>query len=316
MLEYTMADLMKEIHEEFSPPQDLPVGKISEVDFVIMGLELEHEQRKFVRELKDKSKGSGRLSQTETTTFAKRREALAARLESFFQHQVQFMPGAVYHRTSSAAALSATVQDPPPTEMDTDEPAEGEVNTEDPLHSTFAAEDVDLLLPSSPTCLSYSLSSPSLTQIELRIRQARLEVHLTELRRLLRVKAGLNIDKRANSTGQKAGTRSTTALNEYAKKIERQVLYYNEERKATLRLDASGEWQHRLKVLEKDDARPINVNAEDNRRDRGDADRRVWRESQRSISWIWKVPRKGDISSNVQDILGAEEERLVEGMSY
>lgn len=312
--EYTMSDLMKEVRAENSPSQVLREGEIAEVDFLILGLELEHEQRRFLAEMKDKSRANGRLSSTDIANFDKRRNALAQRLEAFLQHQIVFMPRAVSHRVTTMSNPSTASSDTREIEDTPEDSSPPDAEDLTAYSSAFNAEEVDLLLPSSPLSIANGFASPSLSQIEVRVRVGRIEVHLTEIRRLLRVKSGLNIDKRANSTGQKSGTRSNAVLSDYAKKIDRFTLFYNEERRAALRLDAGGQWQYRLKELLKIDVRAINANAEEDSRDRGDADRRVWREGQRTISWIWKVPRAEDSSSSEQDLLSAEEARLLEGM--
>lgn len=307
-----MSDLLKELRAESLPSQPLPQGKVTETDFLILGLELEHEQRRFSAELKDKTKGNGRLSPGDTVSFDKRREAIARQIEVFTQHQIVFMPQAVTYRVTTIPGFSSTLTADAREEeemLEDSSSPEGLVENS----SAFNAEEFDLLLPSSPLAIANSFASESLSQLEARIRAGRIEVHLTELRRLLRVKLGLNVDKRANSTGQKSGTRSNTILADYAKKIDRCAYFYNEERNLALRLDPDGLWQHRLKELLKTDVRAINANAEGDRSDRGNADGRVWREGQRIISWIWKVPRAEDTPSTVQDLLSAEEARLLEG---
>jgi hypothetical protein len=67
--------------------------------------------------------------------------------------------------------------------------------------------------------------------------------------------------------------------------------HYREERAAALRLDPQGSWQNRLKELRKSDVRPARENesdTEESPRVPG-KDRAVRRESQRTISWIWKM---------------------------
>lgn len=315
-----MADLLKELRANTEHDPSLPEGHITETDFIILGLELEHEQRKFHAEMKDKKKANGRLSPSDTVAFEKRRESLGQRIESFLRHQLEFMPAASCYRSSSISSSTAshTHDHAPPIEPTHDEAFEDDTPADEPSSGSLTllenAESIDLLLPSDPIINSKGFATQSLAAAEVRVRTGRLETHLTELRRLLRVKSGLNLDKRANSVGQKAGTRSNTILNDYAKKIARCTAYYNEERAALLRLDPTGAWKLRWCHLDAADVRAVDVNADDGHRSRGEADSRVWREGRRTISWIWKVPRSENGVSSDQDVLSAEEDRLMEGM--
>jgi hypothetical protein len=157
--------------------------------------------------------------------------------------------------------------------------------------ATTKAEVFDLLLPSSSPCASNGLSPKHLEEMELRLRLGRLEGHLTELRRLLRIRASAFLDKKANSTGQREGTRSHSLLADYLQKIELTTLNYQEERLAALRLDPAGTWQHRLKELDKADVRSAHQNAMDPSAVISTTHgKKVWSEGQREISWIWRVP--------------------------
>lgn len=314
-----MADLLNELRANTEHDPSSPEGHITETEFIILGLELEHEQRKFKAEMKDKKKTNGRLSPSDLTAFEKRRESLGQRIEAFFRHQLKFMPAAVCYRSSSIPSSFPTyIHDhlslPGPTNDDAfeeDAPADEPSNGSSTLLEN--AESIDLLLPSDSVSISKDFATQSLVEAEARVRAGRLETHLTEIRRLLRVKSGLNLDKRANSVGQKAGTRSNSVLNDYAKKIIRYTAYYNEERTSLLRLDSTGVWQHRLRHLEAADVRAINANADEEHQNRGEADSRVWREGRRTISWIWKVPRSETGAASDHDLLSAEEDRLMEG---
>lgn len=267
-----------------------------------------HIRRKLRAELKEKN----RLTLTESRNIARRRAAIARRIIAWFSVQAVFMPAAIAFRSSLGAGLSDIQRDDHNSDEDDDEDEAEDKGVS--LVNGTKAEDIDLLLPSSPE----SLATKSLLDKECRLRICRVEVHLSELRRLLRVKAGVMADKKANSVGQRAGTRSNTVLSEYRLKIDRTASYYTDERNIALRLDPSGHWQHRLMELKKADVRPIHANApdEDARVAATSADDRVLREGQRSISWIWKVPRAVGPQQSVlseQELLNHEEEKVDQG---
>lgn len=198
------------------------------------------------------------------------------------------MPAAVAYRRSTGSSSLDALQDSQGEDAELDD--EDDL-PEDLLTQDTKTEQVDLLLPSSPISIRQSFASPSLSNKEARLRVGRSESHLTELQRLLRVKAGVMVDKRANSVGQKSGTRSNTVLADYRLKIDRTASYYTEERKLAMQLDPTGSWQLRLKELMKEDVRPVHANAaEEIGAVSLTASDRVLREGQRTISWIWKVP--------------------------
>jgi hypothetical protein len=197
----------------------------------------------------------------------------------------------------------------------------------DPDSSVFVlgvkAEEFALLLPSDSKCISLHLASDSLVTKEARLRVAQLESNLIELRHLLRIKASVYLDKKANSVGQKAGTRSTTLLVDYTLKIERVAKAYRESRAAALRIDPHGQWQCRLKELKKGDIRAAHQNEDEagqlaayGKKSGGTS---VWHEKDRVISWIWKVPRDpggSSVHSSLGDeALEASEEEVGEGES-
>ena len=167
------------------------------------------------------------------------------------------------------------------------------------------AENYELYLPSHSISLSRSFASKELLDKERRLRIGRLEGHLTELRKLLRIKTGAILHKKANSVGQKSGTRSNTLLSDFAAKIELTASHYSEEREVALRLDPDGEWRHRLRLLQKKDIRGIQENEVENV-DILPRGREVWNEAQRTISWIWKVPRIQ--GSDDAEVISLEEE--------
>lgn len=250
-------------------------------------------------EMKDRMGEKGRLSPSDTTSFEKRRSTLSLRIALWIEKQALLMPGAIglRHSISTSTSTPHTFGDSAEDDVEDEDEDEDEdtppyAGNQRVLPPGANAEEIDLFLPSNETCMRLGISTRSLLDKERRLRIGRIESHLTELRRLLRVKAGVAVDKRLNSVGQKGGTRSNTVLTEYRKKIDRCAIYYNEERRICLRLDPTGPWQLRLRDLAKNDIRPVHANFDEqsipSQHVRGG--NKVLSEAQRTISWIWKVP--------------------------
>lgn len=111
------------------------------------------------------------------------------------------------------------------------------------------------MLPSHPICIACGFASARLSQKEAGVRLARLESSLSEIRRLLRIRTSVYLDKKAHSVGQKEGTRSNVMLTSYNKKLKDAQRHYNEDRKAALRLNPNGDWTKRYKELKNADLR-------------------------------------------------------------
>jgi hypothetical protein len=198
----------------------------------------------------------------------------------------------------------------------------------------FEIESFDLLLPSAKLSVEQNLAPAVLASKELEVRQVQLDMQLQELRRLLRIKASVFIDKLCNSVGQKHNTRSTTKLSSYARRIEDVADRYRASRECLLRLDPDGEWQSRFKALEKRDVRPMDANTSDVEdayaEDVGDtmdrlplteADRRakqkrkrVRAQSKREYSWIWLMSKTQRGEENREGV--ATEDEIGEGMCF
>ena len=194
---------------------------------------------------------------------------------------------------------------------------EDEVYTEDAMRhiEEYGAlgqtvETFDLLLPSANHSIQHQLAPISLINKERVIRQAQLEMQLQELRRLLRIKSSVYLDKMRNSVGQQGNTRSATKLSGFSRKIDSAADRYRASRDCLLRLDPGGDWQARHLPLEKKDVRPMEVNSSDleassekeqcqlteaERRNK-QKKKRVRPQSRREYSWIWLVSqqKKGD----------------------
>jgi len=277
--------------------------------------------------MKDKKKKkNNRLPPSELALFKKRREVLAQRAVVWLQQQNIFMPSIAAYRASHDMSITSTNQSldeeaGADEDENEDEDEDEDEDEADPISEStallgFKAEDLDLLLPSSPVCMACSLATPHLQQIESCLRIGRIEVHLSDIRLLLRIKSAAMKDKKSHSVGQKAGTRANKLISDYSMKIERTRLYYNVERSIALRLDPDGAWKDRLKELKKEDVRPVNANADYGSEATGGNSSvdRVWNESKRSISWIWKVPRaEGEVLTSDNDLVALEAQKSDEG---
>jgi hypothetical protein len=282
----------------------------------------QHCNRKSLR-LEATSKARPSKTDLAALTNLKRRETLGRRLLGWLDQQAKFMPAAVTYRISSRAEPLHTSDSSPNAvphaediTYDDGELSDGNSENGDPdsgvtsvtLLLGLNVEDVDLLLPSSRTSLEKKFASARMAEKERQLRVVRLESHLVELRRLLRIKASVYFDKKLNSVGQRAGTRSTTLLANYVAKIKHVAKQYREEREVTLRLDPTGDWRNRLQKLNDSDIRPVHQNADevDSASFERASQRTVWGEAQREISWIWKVPYLGGDRS--QEFSDTEEE--------
>jgi hypothetical protein len=338
--EFTITDVEKELRAEEANSRSLASGEdnpITEADFIIMGLGIEHDQWGTLHvhpssHTEDPPRRKLRLDiaakrNTEGTDIEKRRTALGRKITSWLAYQGIFMPHVPVFRSANPTLpreSSTSPGHPTISPDDDEEEAEPEETAEDattfPLN--LNAEDVVLYLPSHEASVNGSFAPPSLVNKEFHLRKGRLEVHLKQLRRLLRVKVAVYLDKAANSVGQRAGTRANTMLAEYNRKIENTATHYREERAATLRLNSTGSWRHQLKDLKKADVRPVSMNESDAEdapnSTRPVAGRSVWRQGKRSISWIWKVPMQrtdsdGDThpSANAEASQAGEDEPTV-----
>jgi hypothetical protein len=273
----------------------------------------------------------------------KRRIALGRRVSTWLGHQAVIMPEATLIRTSTSSPsaaptpsnaeiefqeLNARLDDPHGDHVqayggdddddDNDEGGggggrEGEFEDPEAYPLGVRAEQLPLLLPSElppdVTC------SAQLADKELRLRRGRLEAYLTDARRLLRIKQSVYRHKEANDVGQVPRTRSNRLMNEYLLKIQQIRVHYQAERASAVRLDPDGPWQNRLKILNKVDLRPPNEDEPSKKSQSAKSLRGgVWKEGQKSISWIWKMPllRAGE-DGNAEVASGDEEAQVGEG---
>jgi hypothetical protein len=260
-------------------------------------------------------------SLTNELTIERRREGLGVRITAWLGQQAVFMPRVTAFRASEpiAGMEESSVRRSASADTDSHNRPSFEDSSAYPLG--MKAEHIPLYLPSSPVTTTQDFVTSTLRQKELRLRLGRIAAHLSELRRLLRVKTSVYLFKKGNMVGQRAGTRSTTLLANYTRKIDGVAQDYREERAAALRLDPSGTWTTHWKDLKKEDVRAAHQNEDDvSRRDDSRPTNRVWNESQRAISWIWKVPHMvkphDDAPSSAvhEHSLSATEEEVDEGM--
>lgn len=165
-------------------------------------------------------------------------------------------------------------------------------------------ENTPLWLPSGlPDSLSRPLRAtmtPGLLDKEKSLRLAQAEDALEEIRRLRRVVTGLVIFKKLNvsGTGQKRNTRMRTLFKRFGNSTKRAAACYRDAYDALTKLDPSGDWSSRLRVLRDEDIRGP---AKEDRDDKFD-NRPETSDRRREQSWIWLVHR----ASN-DDSTGGEE---------
>lgn len=260
---------------------------------------------------------------TALASLKEKRSALGRQITQWLNWQAVHMPGVVTYRSTylSDPSLPKPPSSKTRTADDSDE-EETHISQADILQESagfplgIKAEAFDLLLPSNTACLERGFSTPSIREKERHLRLAQLENNLSELRRLLRIKASVFLDKKRHSVGQKGGTRSATLLADYEAKIERVANQYKSNREAAERIDPEGHWRQRLQKLLKGDIRSARENesdTEESTKPKGQ-NRRVLNESGREISWIWKVPRVGRESASASEDI-AETEASEEEMS-
>jgi len=138
------------------------------------------------------------------------------------------------------------------------------------------AEGISLYLPSQ--CPRGLVMFEGLADMEKRLRLAQADDALIELRRLLRVTAGLwNYKFSQVGPSQRAGTRAQTLITRFQEKINNCANRYRVARYRLAHLDPGGEWVGRLLEL-----KPEHVKGPW----RGEDDES---EGRRELSWIWMV---------------------------
>lgn len=108
-------------------------------------------------------------------------------------------------------------------------------------------------------------------------------------------------------------------LASYNKKIDDAHKHYNEDRNAALRLDPDGSWARRYKDLKKTDLRAAHEDEGRTLNEGFITATRAPGESQRTLSWIWKLPlldgdRRPPARGSATETEATQEE-VSEGMS-
>lgn len=177
-----------------------------------------------------------------------------------------------------------------------------------------AVEDIELRAGPTPEKTPLLLPSalpPSTELTSIRLKEARLRVaqaddSLVELRRLLRITAGLTEYKHTQvGYGQAPNTRARSQISRFKDKVTLAAQRYRAAHQALLALDPQGPWITRLHHLDDSHIRWPSKNPDEG-------------EGTREISWIWRshptvsqVPRdvpcnsgsrEGDSSANDETI--------------
>ncbi len=161
--------------------------------------------------------------------------------------------------------------------------------------------DLPLNLPSSlPLAL---FCDPRLQDLEWRLRSAQAYTALDELRRALRIRAYLYIDKDKYSRGQGQNTKSNTLIQRYSAKIASAAAKYRAARLAIASLSnhySESLWQKDFPVLEDADIRALQPEPDSNDDKRRKKSKPS--EGKRKISWIWGVLVDNDSSLDHEEL--------------
>lgn len=120
-------------------------------------------------------------------------------------------------------------------------------------------EDVTLYMPSQLDDVSRNHGCyRGLADMESRLRYAQCHDCLDSIRMLLRGRASMLSFRKRNSSGQKANTRFSVALDRLKQKMDTLRHKYNACRSALEALDPDGDWEAELQVLHATDMRMAN----------------------------------------------------------
>ncbi|KAH9916110.1 uncharacterized protein BXZ73DRAFT_53996, partial [Epithele typhae] len=272
-----------ELHDGVLPPHEMSPGV-----FLQVGLELEEQQRA-LQALKTKM-SSAEASQA---TVQEKRNALQRRIELWQAAQAVHMPIAAQIRGSTPARTHTNPLQTPAASL--------------PRYvSNALAEYTQLLLPSAIPASLRSQLSLSMLDKAWRLRLAQADDSLDDIRRYLRILAGIREFSRlnVNGTGQRTTGRVRSVYWTFRDKIARAASRYRAARAALLALDPHGNWRTRLQDLRQDDIRGPGRPDDDNQTGEG----------RYQTSWIWLVPRaSGEATGSCQDIDPSE---VLDNMKY
>jgi hypothetical protein len=236
-----------------------------------------------------------RLSPSKQAELAEKRVTLQRRIARWILIQAQYMPCIVAWRQrmddlspEDGSSNSTRVDDSHP---DPNSANRGPVAPPSDVNAVTVpteSEKFPLLLPSGLHPTLMAACSTALLNKERRLRHAQLESILRDLRRLLRINAGVFNKKKQNVTGQKAGTRANTLMTQFERKIALTVARYQDVRKRLVKLDPGDAWQQRLQPMKTSDARAAHQDVQEATARKSSQHQSAGR---RTLSWIWTVPR-------------------------
>ena len=183
---------------------------------------------------------SGLRKQTllQTTSIVERRTVLLKRIQRFREIQRFYMPGFDPRNYTNT---------------------EHNDTTDSNISSTTAVENTKLYMPSELSASDRRKFCPNgLASVEDRIRFAEASDSLEDLRHHLRTRSFTNKFKIANITGQRKNTRAREVQHRIDDKVRVSELQYRRAREALKKLRGAGDWEDKLKVLEKSDVRALN----------------------------------------------------------
>ncbi|KAG6835804.1 hypothetical protein H0H93_014501 [Arthromyces matolae] len=219
------AQVKKELAEE--EDARLRAGEVarhatSASTFLVLGLELEEEQRRITSINKKTSSTT-----TQQGSLAEQRNQLRKKLTAWELIRGIYMPGLLQYRTDN------------PITVPTDNP-----------------EDQPLWLPSSiPADKRHAVCVADLPTMEEKLRTAQCYDALDTIRRTLNMKARMIQFKNANIRGQRDGTRSRAIIDRVQDRARFTSARYIAARSAKLALAGSGPWEGDLQVLRPEDIR-------------------------------------------------------------
>ncbi|KAG6818426.1 hypothetical protein H0H93_005084 [Arthromyces matolae] len=184
--------------------------------FLVLGLELEEEQRRIVS-LTKKSKSP---TSTQQGSITEQRNRLREKLRAWEQVRSVYMPGLLQYQSD--------------------------------IHSTVAEnpEDIPLYLPSSlPPEKRNTICVPRLAAAEQKLRTAQCYDTLDTICHLLNMKSRMVRFKNANIRGQGDGTRSRAIIDRVHERARFAASRYSTARAAILALSGPGDWEQDLQIL-------------------------------------------------------------------
>ncbi|TFK60790.1 hypothetical protein BDN72DRAFT_778956, partial [Pluteus cervinus] len=236
-------------------------------ELIAVGLELEEQQRRV--SLESKSLGNKATDDLHGTVIF-RGNGLQWRIEQWIGVQERYVPGTNILRQDESAPENR-IKEPWQT----------------PLFLPSS-------LPNSTPC------DGRLLMIEWRLRTAQAHTGLDELRRALRMRSFLYIDKDRFSRGQRQNTRSQSQIQRTQGKVDAAAFKYRSARSAIKVLAPLLQevgWEKEYPCLEKEDVQPLRFDtdgAAENEKKKKKKDRQS--EGRRKVSWIWGTLGNGELS--------------------